>query len=263
VKRKVEMAAGNNILKGLVITSALLLASAPVVQAQRPHASGGQREARQAPPRQERAVPRPQQSRGYENQHRSERPIDQPSPESRELTRSPRPSSEIEPGVPQAERRIVPRPPENVPRPGHAGNWLSQYRKVPREQQERALESDPQFRKLPPERQQQLRQRLQRFSSLPPQQQDRILNRMETWEHLTPQQKQTARSLYQSMQKLPPGRREMVENAIRDLRQMPPDQRQQMLDSPRYRNMFTPQERNMLNGITQLPLAPANGSEPR
>jgi hypothetical protein len=58
------------------------------------------------------------------------------------------------------------------------------------------------------------------------------------------------------MQKLPPGRRDMVEGAIRDLRQMPPEQRQQMLASPRYRNMFTPQERNMLNGITQLPLAP-------
>jgi hypothetical protein len=39
---------------------------------------------------------------------------------------------------------------------------------------------------------------------------------------------------------------------------MPPEQRQQVLDSPRYHNMFTPQERNMLNGITQLPLAPAN-----
>jgi hypothetical protein len=137
-------------------------------------------------------------------------------------------------------------------------NWLGQYRNVPRDQQERALENDPQFRKLAPQRQQQLRQRLDRFNSLPPQQQERILNRMDTWEHLTPQQKQTARGLYQQMQKLPPGRRDMVENAIHDLRQMPPEQRQQALESPRYRNMFTPGERNMLNGITELPLAPAN-----
>jgi hypothetical protein len=60
------------------------------------------------------------------------------------------------------------------------------------------------------------------------------------------------------MQNLPPGRRDMMENAIRDLRQMPPDQRQQALNSRRYQNTFTSQERNMLNGITQLPLAPAN-----
>jgi hypothetical protein len=60
---------------------------------------------------------------------------------------------------------------------------------------------------------------------------------------------------------LPPGRREMVQTAIRDLRQMPPDQRRQVLDSPRFRNMFTPQERDMLNGVTQLPLAPAQQEE--
>jgi hypothetical protein len=60
------------------------------------------------------------------------------------------------------------------------------------------------------------------------------------------------------MQKLPPGRRDIVSNAIRELRQLPPEQRREVLNSPRYRNMFTPQERNMLDGITQLPLAPAN-----
>jgi hypothetical protein len=49
----------------------------------------------------------------------------------------------------------------------------------------------------------------------------------------------------------------MVETAIRDLRQMPPDQRQQVLNSPRFKNMFTPQERNMLDGVLKLPLAPA------
>jgi hypothetical protein len=54
----------------------------------------------------------------------------------------------------------------------------------------------------------------------------------------------------------------MVENAIRDLRQMAPDQRQQVLNSPRYRNMFTPQERNMLDDAAKLPLAPASPEQP-
>ncbi len=244
-------------LKNWLLAGAVLVAGTPFLQAQR-HMGGGQREVRQAPPRPERAAPRPQGDRGFQNQPRNQRPAYQRAPEPRQIPRNqPRyaPQPEMR-SVPEV--RAVPRPPENMPRPGHTGNWLGQYRNMPPAQQERALESDPQFRRLPPQRQQQLRQRLQHFNSLPPQQQQRILNRMDTWEHLTPQQKQTARGLYQQMQKLPPGRRDMVENAIRDLRELPPDQRQQMLDSPRYRNMFTPQERNMLDGITHLPLAPAN-----
>ena len=47
--------------------------------------------------------------------------------------------------------------------------------------------------------------------------------------------------------------------AIRDLRQMPPEQRQQVLNSPRFQGMFSPQEREMLNGVTQLPMAAPDG----
>src|SRR5215471_15856431 len=252
------MCGGKTRLKWVPLTGVVLVAT--TLQAQHSHSGGGQGAVRQAPPRQERSIPRPQQNRSYQNQGHGQPPADHGAPEQRETPRS-------EPGynsrpqtryVPQPEPRVVPRPPENVPRPGHSGNWLNQSKNVPRAQQEKALESDPQFRRLPPQRQQQLRQRLQHFNSLQPQQQDRITSRMETWEHLTPQQKQTARGVYQQMQKLPPGRRDMVSTAIGELRQLPPEQRREMLNSPRYRNMFTPQERNMLDGITQLPLAPAN-----
>ena len=102
-----------------------------------------------------------------------------------------------------------------------------------------------------------MRDRLQRFNSLPPQRQDRILNRMETWEHLTPQQKQQARQVFGQLQQLPPGRRRTVETTIRDLRAMPPEQRQQVIDSGHFRDMFSPQERDLLNNATKLPLAPA------
>ena len=47
----------------------------------------------------------------------------------------------------------------------HAGQWLRRYKDLPPDQQQKALENDPQFRSLPVERQQLLRQRLQRFSS--------------------------------------------------------------------------------------------------
>ena len=56
---------------------------------------------------------------------------------------------------------------------------------------------------------------------------------------------------------------ELTNEQVFDLvRQMPPEQRQQVLDSPRFRSMFSPQEREMLKNVTQLPIAaPENDSE--
>jgi hypothetical protein len=151
-------------------------------------------------------------------------------------------------------------PKQGQPQGHHAGQWLRQYKDLPPQQQQRALENDTQFRNLPPERQQRLRQRLERFSSLPPERQQRILNRMETWEHLTPPQKQQARSLYAQLKGLPPERRQAVQNAITRLRAMPPEARQRAIESGRF-SQFSPQERGLLTGISQLPLAPAEGGQ--
>ena len=137
----------------------------------------------------------------------------------------------------------------------HSGQWLRQYGGVPSDQQRRALQSDPQFRGLPPQRQQQLQRRLQDFSRRPPEQQQRILNRMETWEHLTRQQQQTARQMHSQFQQLPPERQQAVKNAIQALRAMPPDARQRAIQSGRF-SQYSPQERELLNGASQLPLAP-------
>ena len=146
--------------------------------------------------------------------------------------------------------------------PGHhAGEWLRQYKDMPPAQQQQALDNDPQFRNLPPERQQKLRDQLQRFSSLPQDRQQRILDRMETWEHLTPQQKEQAKQLFSQLKDLPPERRQMVQGAIDNLRNMPPDQRQQAIASDRFKNQFSEQERGLLNGISQLPLAPADSGQ--
>ena len=141
----------------------------------------------------------------------------------------------------------------------HAGQWLRRYKGLPPDQQQKALDNDPQFRSLPPMRQQILRERLQRFSSLPPRMQDRILQRMETWEHLTPAQKQQARQLYSQLKDLPPERRQKVRTAIRDLSVMPPEQRQQIIESDRFKSEFSPQERGLLSSASQLPLAPESG----
>jgi hypothetical protein len=169
----------------------------------------------------------------------------------------------------QDRSHSVPRPPQNQPpraavpqyrppAPGHhSGQWLLQHRSLSPQEQQRALQSDPQFRRLPAERQQRLQDRLQRFNNMPPEQQQRVLNRMETWEHLTPGQKQQARGVFSEMRNLPPDRRQMVQTAIRDLRAMPPEQRQRIIESDRFRERFSPQERGLLNDATHLPLAPA------
>ena len=172
-------------------------------------------------------------------------------------------------GLSWAQKHDVPRPPaqvhpQNPPRPqnpGHAGEWLRQHRNLSPEQQKKALQSDPRFRSLPPQRQEQLQNRLQRFNSMPQQQQDRMLRRMEIWEHLTPEQKQQARQLHNQMQELPPDRRQAVRNAVQSLRAMPPEARQRMINSDAYRSRFSPQELDMLNNASRMPLAPAEPNE--
>ncbi|HXW93944.1 MAG TPA: DUF3106 domain-containing protein [Terriglobales bacterium] len=147
------------------------------------------------------------------------------------------------------------------PKEGHSGQWLREHRNLTPEQQRKALESDPQFRNLPPWRQQQLRRSLQRFNGMPPEQQERTLSRMETWEHLTPEQKQQARELHFQMRQLPLDRRQAIRNAVQSLRAMPPEARQRAIESDAYKSRFTPQEREMLNNASRLPLAPAEPNE--
>lgn len=160
---------------------------------------------------------------------------------------------------PQAE---ISRPHDEWPAHGHAGDWLRRYKDLPPEEQERALQSNPAFRRLPPMQQQRLLQLLRHFSSLPPDKQLRMLNRMETWEHLTREQKQQARQIFFAMRELPPARRFLVRQAIRELRAIPPDQREREIDSDQYRTRFTDQEREMIRGISRLPLAPPDGPSP-
>jgi len=168
-----------------------------------------------------------------------------------------------------APPRSAPAPQQHVAPPAvqaprqqrHAGDWLRQYKDLPPDEQEKALQNDPAFRNLPPRRQQILRDRLQSFSSLPPQQQLRVLNRMETWEHLTPEQKQEARQVFKEMKQLPPDRRRLVHKAIDDLRTMPTDQREQIINSDRFKGEFSDQERELMRGATRLPLAPADSGD--
>lgn len=197
--------------------------------------------------RNERHPPRnsPQQS-GQHNTPRDSRPQVSPIP--------PRTQDRRQSAAPEPPRS---QPPQESPRRGrYSGQWLEQHRGQPLEQQRRALETDPAYRRLPRETQRQYEQRLQRFNSLPPERQQQVLRRMETWERLTPQQKQDFTDIREQFRNLSPDRRRAVRGAIQTLRAMPPEARQRELQSGRFTE-FSPQERDILNGATRLPLASA------
>ena len=138
----------------------------------------------------------------------------------------------------------------------HAGDWLRRFREMPQDQQQKALETDPNFKNLAPQQQEKLKQRLNWFGSQPPNQQQRILERMETREHLSPDQKRQERELFQHFTALPLERRRAVHEGLRDLTALPAEQRQQMLSSPAYRSRFSDQERQMLGQALQFGTAP-------
>jgi hypothetical protein len=179
-----------------------------------------------------------------------------------------RPSYSQPRSVPRPENRAVPAPQQQNPyRPPaqghHFGQWLNQHRDQPLDQQRRALQNDPQFRHLPAQRQQEYVERLQRFNSLPATRQEQVLRRGEVWEHLRPQQRQDFRNFASQYRGLPPERRQAVRNAIQALRAMPPGAREREIQSGRF-SQFSPQERQLLNDASNLPLAPAqpNANQP-
>jgi len=188
-------------------------------------------------------------------------------PRSQPRQQYPSPRSQSRP-APQPQFRPAPALRENnayrPPSQGHHfGQWLNQHRDQPVDQQRRALQSDPHFQQLPPDRKQRFEQRLQNFNTLPPDRQQQVLRRGEVWEHLKPQQRQEFRNFSAQYNGLPPERRQAVKNAIQTLRAMPPEARQRELQSGRF-NQFSPQERQMLNDASTLPLAPAqpNSNQP-
>jgi hypothetical protein len=139
----------------------------------------------------------------------------------------------------------------------HRGDWLRKYSSLPPSQQERQLQNDPGFRSLPPQRQQQLMNRLRNFNSQSPEKKAQILNRMETFEHMSPQQQQQARNLFSQYRNLPEDQKTKVQQAYRRLRGMPPSARNELLNSDEFKNNYTPEQRDLLRGMTDLNMAPA------
>ena len=170
------------------------------------------------------------------------------------------------------ERRIVfqAATPKKIPaqkprqkRPAqHIGAWLESHQSLPLDQQEKALETDPNYKKLPPDRQAALRERLKKFNSLTPEQRQLALKRMNFWASLTPSQRQELRDANQKMQGLPQDRRLALHKALRHLRKMAPQQRQQVMDSDRFKSLFSEQEQGILKELAEI-TPPENGAGQR
>jgi hypothetical protein len=141
----------------------------------------------------------------------------------------------------------------NAQRPARkTGDWLEKHKNLPLDQQEKALESDPNFQKLSPDRQAALKERLRKFNSLPPEQREQSLQRLDFWSSLTHEQRDQVRDANQKLQALPQDRRVAVHTALRQLRQMDSARRQQVFESDRFHSSFSPQEQEILKQLSAI-----------
>lgn len=138
------------------------------------------------------------------------------------------------------------------------GDWLKNHKNLSPDQQEKALENDPNFKRLPPDRQTQLKDRLRNFNNLTPQQRERAFQRMQVWEKLTPDQRNQVRDANQQLQGLPQQRQIMVHRALRHLVQMSPQERQQEFESDKFKSTFSDQEQNILKNLSGINAPQAN-----
>ena len=145
---------------------------------------------------------------------------------------------------------------QKATRPNHPaqrlGEWLESHKNLPLDQQEKALENDPNFKKMAPTRQNALRDRLRKFNSLTPDQRDLAIKRMNVWASLTKEQHEQVRDANQKLQTLPPDRRLAVHKALRHLRRMDPQHRQQVMESDRFKSLFSDQEQGILKELATI-----------
>ena len=134
----------------------------------------------------------------------------------------------------------------------HAPNFFQRLRELPPDQQTKILHNDAQFHNLPPWRQQQIRQNLERWNNLTPHQRDVLRQREEIVQSLDPAQRRALTRVFPQYRRLPSDQQQQVMNTFRRLRDMPPGKRQRFLNSPRFQQSYTPQQQNVLRGLSQL-----------
>ncbi|MDE3181047.1 MAG: DUF3106 domain-containing protein [Acidobacteriota bacterium] len=134
----------------------------------------------------------------------------------------------------------------------HSAGFFKRLRDLPPDQQDQVLRNDAQFHRLPPARQQQIRANLRRWNNLNPHQRQVLRQREEILQSLSPAQRRELRTVFPAYRKLPAPQQRQVMNAFRRLRDMPSGQRQRFLSSPGFAQRFSPQQQDVLRGLSNL-----------
>ena len=166
------------------------------------------------------------------------------------FAQKPRPRAEH---APEAK----PAPPPAAPRAGLPPGWMERLQEMTPAEQEKFLGNNARFRNLPSDRQAQIRQRLQTWNKLTPEQRQTLVQRERVLEQMTPEQRRYVRqSLLPLWQNLPPARRQVVLGKLRDLHSLSDAQRTAKLNDESFMNGLSPDEREMLRGLSNLKVGP-------
>jgi hypothetical protein len=171
----------------------------------------------------------------------------------------------------QRPRPRMERPPEGSPQERAPGGklgprsnlpprWIERLQDMTPAEQEKFLSNNARFRSLPPQRQAQIRQRLQTWNNLSPEQRQTLMQRERVLEQMTPEQRQYVRqTLLPQWQSLPPARRQVVLGKLRDLHDLSDSERAAKLNDESFMNGLSPDERQILRGLSSLKVGPPPG----
>jgi hypothetical protein len=146
-------------------------------------------------------------------------------------------------------------------RPMVQGGMFRRLRELPPYEQRRFMATDPEFQSFGPARKQMIRERLRQWNSMTPEEKDRVRQREEIVASLSPDQRREARFLLPQWRDLPPERRQALTVAFRHLRDLPPGERQAFLNTREVSEQFSPHEREILQGLSDL-LPKTRGAAP-
>ena len=156
----------------------------------------------------------------------------------------------------QKPRPRIERPAEKPgagPRADLPPRWIDRLREMTPAEQEKFLNNNTRFRNLPSERQAQIRQRLQVWNNLSPEQRQTLAQRERVLAQMTPEQRNYVReTLLPEWQNLPPARRQVVLGKLRDLHSLSDSERASKLNDESFMNGLSPDERQMLRGLSNL-----------
>ena len=152
------------------------------------------------------------------------------------------------------------RPPAERPRADLPPRWVERLQEMSPPEQEKFLNNNARFRNLPPEQQARIRQRLQTWNNLSPEQRQTLLQRERVLAEMTPEQRRYVReTLVPQWQSLAPARRQVVLGKLRDLHDLSDSERAAKLNDESFMGGLSPDERQMLRGLSNLRVGPPPG----